>query len=209
MLWLPTAAAELRHVIRLCYIRPVWMNNEECLSLQNIPASLPLPCARFAAPNWVMLGPRNWGSGERGRRDWGGHGGDWGRNRSSSQPSLFSFFGGVNYSVCRARYLPHSTNICALSVTVSFPGNFCLSVSEQKVSGALSWQLEVWIFKSNTPFPQTWRERIGYFLSPPSSTTMTIPAGFCQCLHLTCRAPVASWISCSHVARLNIYSCPT
>lgn len=99
MLWLPTAAAEPRHVISLCYIRPVWMNNEECLSLQNIPASLLLPCAPFAAPNWVMLGLRNWGSGEKGWRDEGEHRGDWERNQSSSHPSLLSFFRGVNYYV--------------------------------------------------------------------------------------------------------------
>lgn len=86
------------------------MNNEECLSLQNIPASLPLPRALFAGPNWVMLGLRNWGSGERGRRDGGceegEHRGGLKRNQSSSQASFLlkrevSCEG--DYSVCDAR----------------------------------------------------------------------------------------------------------
>lgn len=52
----------------------------------------PAPSCSSAGPNWVMLGLRNWGSGERGRRD--GVGWDGGtqeglrRNRSSSCPGI-------------------------------------------------------------------------------------------------------------------------
>lgn len=46
----------------------------------------------LAAPNWVMLGLRNWGSGERGRRDEGEH-------RRDLERNLSCFFEGVHDSV--------------------------------------------------------------------------------------------------------------
>lgn len=91
MLWLPTADAELCHVISLCYIKPVWMNNEECLSLQNIPASLPLPRVLPLAQTgscWASgtgaVGREGGGTGE--------HRGDWGETGSPLNLAFSSLF---------------------------------------------------------------------------------------------------------------------
>lgn len=58
----------------------------------------------LATPNWVMLGLRNWGSGERGWRDEGEHRGDLERN-------LSSFFEGAT-QLCLQRNQAGSPNIC-------------------------------------------------------------------------------------------------
>lgn len=197
MLWLPTAAAELRHVIRLRYIRPVWMNNEECLSLQNIPASLLLPRALLLAQTvscWAT------GTGAVGREggETGEHRGDW-RKTGAPLTQVCSekggFFWGENYSVCSTRNVQHSTNICVLWVTGYFPKN-CVSEPWHLpfVWGTFYCQLEAWIHKSSIPFPQTSsvtiRENWLLFLSALFKETHQgiIPVGFCQCLHLTCQA---------------------
>lgn len=77
----------------------------------------PAPSRSLAGPNWVMLGLRNWGSGERGRRDGGNTEG------IEETPELLSpkfvlkrevSVGGGDYSVCKARNVAHSANICVL-----------------------------------------------------------------------------------------------
>lgn len=114
MLWLPTAAAEPRHVISLCYIRLVWMNNEECLSLQNIPASLPrvlLPAQTGSC--WAS------GTGAVGREGGGlrKHRGGLRRNWSFSQLCMLLFVLEKEISLqeklsYRARKVPRSENKC-------------------------------------------------------------------------------------------------
>lgn len=72
------------------------MNNEECLSLQNIPASLPLPRARSSCSKLGHAGPPElgqWGEREGGGMK-GNTEGDLERNPSSS-------FEGLHNSVCK------------------------------------------------------------------------------------------------------------
>lgn len=100
MHWLPTAAAEPHHVIHLCYIRSVWMNNEECLSLQNIPASL--PCVLLLA----QTGSR-WASGTGAvGREGGGmrkHRADWGETGAPLTLAFLSLFWKGRF-ICRESY---------------------------------------------------------------------------------------------------------
>lgn len=79
------------------------------------------PLRSLAGPNWVTLGLRNWGSGERGRRDEETQSG-LRRNWSSSYPRILKFVlereiylqGKLS---CSARTAPYSANIYVLLVT--------------------------------------------------------------------------------------------
>lgn len=89
---------------RLRYIRPVWMNNEECLSLQNIPASLPLPRARSSRSKLGHAGPPELGQ-------WGERAEGWrGTQRGfREKPELFLWRA---TRLCLQRNRARSTNIC-------------------------------------------------------------------------------------------------
>lgn len=176
MLWLPTAAAEPRHVIRLPYIRPVWMNNEECLSLQNIPASLPLPRALLPAQTgscWASgtgaVGREGGGTGE--------HRGDW-RETGAPLTQVCSerggFFGGENSSVCSARNIPHSicTDICVVWVTGQYP-NYCQQF-QCKLTRLLS---PLYFLTSSVTMREKWLLLLSAFFKKAP-----------QNLHMTCRA---------------------
>lgn len=213
MLWLPTAAAELRHVIRLRYIRPVWMNNEECLSLQNIPASLPLPRAR---PKLGHAGPPELGQwGER-AEGWGEHRGDW---RETGAPlhatpvqvcsEKGGFFGGETslyaaLEMCNIvqifpffesqdNFLKIVGSLSASELWLFFSG-VCSLYSffffrRCEVLCADSWKFEL-INKAEFSINfkcHNWRKVTTFALcSFKENTPRITPASICQRLHLTC-----------------------
>lgn len=86
-----------------CYIRPVWMNNEECLRLQNIPASLLLPCVFLLAQTgscWASgtgaVGREGGGTGE--------HRGDWGKTGAPLTVALSFFWKEISFTVKSTLY---------------------------------------------------------------------------------------------------------
>lgn len=150
------------------------------------------PSRSLAGPNWVMLGLRNWGSGERGRRDEGEHRRGLKRNRSSSYPSLFwkrrFLWEGkllwVQLQKCTTKY----KYLCSLSHLI---------LSENFLSLSKPWLLSqtyVHKYKKNITFSTDFRWEFAPQESKKTSWLLSVSS-----FDVTSRAPVASCISCCHV----------